>query len=70
MHIESLLVNKVAVDLLHGRWHPLQHYLDYIAGCGIYSPSEGLFYQGSAPPRAAEEYNRWHVHESDSEGSA
>jgi len=57
MHIESLLVNKVAGDLHMGRWHPLQHYLDYIAGCGIYSP--GLFYQGSAPPRAAEEYNRW-----------
>ena len=56
MHIESLLVNKVAGDLHMGRWHPLQHYLDYIAGCG-YSP--GLFYQGSAPPRAAEEYNRW-----------
>jgi hypothetical protein len=66
MHIESLLVNKVAVDLLHGRWHPLQHYLDYIAGCGIYSA--GLFYQGSAPPRAAEEYNRW-VHESEGSDS-
>jgi hypothetical protein len=57
MHIESLLVNKVAGDLHMGRWHPLQHYLDYIAGCGIYSP--GLFYQGTAPPRAADEYNRW-----------
>ena len=56
LHIESLLVNKLAGDLHMGRWHPLQHYLDYIAGCGIYSP--GLFYQGAAPPRAAE-YNRW-----------
>ena len=59
LHIESLLVNKLTGDLLYGRWHPLQHYLRLIAECGIYSPSEGLFYQGSAPPRAAEEYNVW-----------
>ena len=59
LHIESLLVNRIAGDLMRGVWHPLPHYLRSIAECGIYSPSEGLFYQGSAPPRAAEEYNRW-----------
>ena len=59
LHIESLLVNRLAGDLMGGVWHPLQHYLRLIAECGIYSPSEGLFYQGSAPPRAAEEYDVW-----------
>jgi hypothetical protein len=59
LHIESLLANRLTVDLMRGTWHPLRHYLRYIAECGTYTPSEGMFYQGSAPPRAAEEYNRW-----------
>ena len=59
LHIESLLVNRLMRDLRDGVWHPLRHYLRLIEECGIYSPSEGLFYQGSAPPRAAEEYDVW-----------
>ena len=59
LHIESLLVNRLMCDLMDGVWHPLPHYLRYIAECGIYTPSEGMFYQGSAPPRAAEEYKHW-----------
>ena len=59
LHIEGLLVNRLAGDLMDGEWHPLQHYLRLTAECGVYRPSEGLFYQGSAPPRAAEEYCAW-----------
>ena len=59
LHIEGLLVNHIAGDFMDGEWHPLQHYLKLTAECGVYRPSEGLFYQGSAPPRAAEEYSVW-----------
>ena len=59
LHIESLLVNRLAFDLKVGVWHGPPHSFRLIEECGLYSPGEGLFYQGSAPPRAAEEYNVW-----------
>ena len=59
LHIESLLVNRLTGDLRQGVWHGLSHYFRLIERCGLYSPGEGLFYQGSAPPRAAEDYNVW-----------
>jgi hypothetical protein len=72
LHIEAYLVNLLADDLADGVWYSLSTYLNHIAGLGIYTPSENMFYQGDAPPRGVDAYNLWGLESdsSDSEGAS
>ena len=71
LHIESMLMDRIAHDLRHAYWRPLKQYFEVVQDSGPYRPAHGvMFRRGPAPVRAAEEFNVWADYvesESDSE---